>query len=150
MASRPFVGAAAGSRDRWRRPGWYAALVATVALAAASCSGSTGPVSSSRPKTTLTACTAAGRNAECGYVSVPQDWAHPAGMWTPRQNLSPALQHIGNYTPLDAAVQAMDSAMQGHFPPTRPLLVMAAYAAAFGIVAIKAVQMGVRRLASPR
>jgi ABC-2 type transport system permease protein len=60
-----------------------------------------------------------------------------AGMWTPRQNLSPALQHIGNYTPLDAAVQAMDAAMQGHFPPTRPLLVMAAYAAAFGIVAIR-------------
>jgi len=60
-----------------------------------------------------------------------------AGMWTPKQNLSPALQHIGNYTPLDAAVQAMDAAMQGHFPPTRPLLVMAAYAVVFSVVAIR-------------
>jgi ABC-2 type transport system permease protein len=60
-----------------------------------------------------------------------------AGMWTPRQNLAPALQHIGDYTPLAAAVQAMDAAMQGHFPPARPLLVMAAYAVVFGIVAIR-------------
>lgn len=60
-----------------------------------------------------------------------------AGMWTPKQNLSPALQHIGNYTPLDAAAQAMDAAMQGHFPPTRPLLVMAAYAVVFGVVAVR-------------
>jgi ABC-2 type transport system permease protein len=60
-----------------------------------------------------------------------------AGMWTPRQNLSPALQQVGNYTPLAAAVQAMDAAMQGHFPPARPLLVMAAYAVVFGIVAIR-------------
>jgi ABC-2 type transport system permease protein len=43
-----------------------------------------------------------------------------AGMWTPKQNLSPALQHVSNYTPLGAAVQAMDAAMQGHFPPTGP------------------------------
>jgi len=60
-----------------------------------------------------------------------------AGMWTPKQNLSPAFQHIGDYTPLAAAVQAMDAAMQGHFPPARPLLVMAACAVVFGIVAIR-------------
>jgi ABC-2 type transport system permease protein len=60
-----------------------------------------------------------------------------AGMWTPKQNLSPTLQHIGNYTPLNAAAQAMDAAMQGHFPPTRPLLVMATYAVIFGAVAIR-------------
>jgi ABC-2 type transport system permease protein len=60
-----------------------------------------------------------------------------AGMWTPKQNLSPVMQHIGNYTPLGAAVQAMDAAMQGHFPPTRPLLVMAAYAVVFGVAAIR-------------
>ena len=59
-----------------------------------------------------------------------------AGMWTPRQNLSPTLQHIGNYTPLDAAAQAMDAARQGHFPSARPLLVMAAYAVVFGVIAI--------------
>ena len=60
-----------------------------------------------------------------------------AGMWTPKQNLAPALQHVGNYTPLAAAVQAMDAAMQGHFPPTQPLLVMAAYAVIFGIAAVR-------------
>jgi ABC-2 type transport system permease protein len=60
-----------------------------------------------------------------------------AGMWTPKQNLAAALQHIGNYTPLDAAAQAMDAAMQGHFPPARPLLVMAAYAVVFGIAAVR-------------
>jgi hypothetical protein len=31
----------------------------------------------------------------------------------------------------------MDASMQGHFPSARPLLVMAAYAAAFGIVAVR-------------
>ena len=36
-----------------------------------------------------------------------------------------------------AAVQAMEAAMQGHFPPIQPLLVMAAYAVAFGIAAIR-------------
>jgi ABC-2 type transport system permease protein len=60
-----------------------------------------------------------------------------AGLWTPQQNLSPLLQHIGNYSPLGAAVQAMDAAMQGTFPAARPLLVMAAYAIVFGIAAIK-------------
>lgn len=44
---------------------------------------------------------------------------------------------LGNYTPLGAAVQAMDQAMQGHFPPARPLLVMTAYAVIVGIAAIK-------------
>jgi ABC-2 type transport system permease protein len=60
-----------------------------------------------------------------------------AGLWTPKQNLSPLLQHIGNYSPLGAAVQAMDSAMQGNFPPARPLLVMAAYAVVLGLIAVR-------------
>ena len=55
----------------------------------------------------------------------------------PKQNLAPLAQHIGNYTPLGAAVQAMDAAMQGNFPPARPLLVMVAYAVVFGIAAIR-------------
>jgi ABC-2 type transport system permease protein len=60
-----------------------------------------------------------------------------AGLWAPQQNLSPLLQHIGNYTPLGAAVQAMEAAMQGNLPSARPLLVMAAYAIVFGIAAVK-------------
>jgi ABC-2 type transport system permease protein len=60
-----------------------------------------------------------------------------AGLWGSQQNMSPLLQHIGNFTPLGSAVQAMDHAMQGTFPPARPLLVMAAYAIVFGIAALK-------------
>ncbi len=59
-----------------------------------------------------------------------------AGMWTPT-GMSPLLQHIGDYTPLGAAVQAMDAAMQGSFPPARPLLVMAVYAVVFSAAAIR-------------
>jgi len=60
-----------------------------------------------------------------------------AGLWAPRQDLSPVWQHIGSFTPLSAAVQAMQAAMQGHFPPAQPLLVMAAYAIAFGAAAVR-------------
>jgi len=60
-----------------------------------------------------------------------------AGLWAPRQDLAPVWQHIGTYTPLCAAVQAMESAMQGHFPGAQPLLVMAAYAVVFGVAAIR-------------
>lgn len=47
--------------------------------------------------------------------------------------MSPALQHISHYTALGAAVQAAQGAVQGTFPPTRPLLVMAGWAALFGV-----------------
>ncbi len=59
-----------------------------------------------------------------------------AGMWTPK-GMSSGLQHVSDFTPLGAAVQAMDSAMQGSFPGARPLLVMAGYAIVFGVAAIK-------------
>jgi len=60
-----------------------------------------------------------------------------AGMWTPKQNMAPALQHIGSFTPLGAAVQAMEASMQGSFPSARPLLVMAAYAVVSGFAAVR-------------
>lgn len=60
-----------------------------------------------------------------------------AGMWTPGQNMSPLLQHIGDYTPLGAAVQAMNATIQGSFPPASPLLVMAVYAVVFSAAAIR-------------
>jgi pimeloyl-ACP methyl ester carboxylesterase len=57
--------------------------LAVMALAAAGCGGTSGSPSASPspslPKTTLTACTVDGEPAVCGYVWVPQDWAHPAG-----------------------------------------------------------------------
>jgi len=82
MANRRFARLAVGARDQWRRPGWWAALIAAAALAAAGCGGTGPPPSaspSSLPRTMLTACTMAGRLAECGNVWVPQNWADPAG-----------------------------------------------------------------------
>lgn len=60
-----------------------------------------------------------------------------AGLWVPIQDMSPLLRHVSDYIPLGAAAQAMDAAMHGAFPPARPLLVMAACAAAFGVAAVR-------------
>jgi pimeloyl-ACP methyl ester carboxylesterase len=89
MASSRFARAASGSRDQRRRPGWWAALTAAVALAAVGCGGTSPPPSASPspslPRTTLTACTVDGLAARCGKVWVPQDWAHPDGPAMPLQ-----------------------------------------------------------------
>jgi ABC-2 type transport system permease protein len=45
------------------------------------------------------------------------------------------LVDIGNYTPLGAAVEAIQDSMLKGFPPAAPLLVLAAYAVAFGFLA---------------
>jgi ABC-2 type transport system permease protein len=45
------------------------------------------------------------------------------------------LVDISNYTPLGAAVEAIQDSMLQGFPPVAPLLVLAAYAAAFGFLA---------------
>jgi ABC-2 type transport system permease protein len=58
-----------------------------------------------------------------------------AGLWLPRAVMPPVLLDISNYTPLGAAVQAMQASMQTGFPPAAPLLVLAAYAAVFGYLA---------------
>ncbi len=58
-----------------------------------------------------------------------------AGMWLPRAMMPGALQGISNFTPLGAAVEAMQDSMQGQFPPAASLLVLAGYALVFGFVA---------------
>ena len=58
-----------------------------------------------------------------------------AGLWLPRALMPQALLDISNYTPLGAAVQAMQTSMQTGFPPATPLLVLAAYAVVFGYLA---------------
>jgi ABC-2 type transport system permease protein len=58
-----------------------------------------------------------------------------AGLWLPRAVMPPVLLDISNYTPLGAAVQAMQASMQSGFPPAAPLLVLAAYAVVFGYLA---------------
>jgi ABC-2 type transport system permease protein len=58
-----------------------------------------------------------------------------SGLYYPVQLLPGALQAISHFTPLGAAVQAMQAAMNVGFPPAAPLLVLAAYALVFGYLA---------------
>ena len=58
-----------------------------------------------------------------------------AGLYYPVQYLPGAFQAISHATPLGAAVQAMQAAMNVGFPPAEPLLVLAAYALVFGYLA---------------
>ena len=58
-----------------------------------------------------------------------------AGLWLPRELMPTLLRDISNYTPLGAAVQAIQSSMLTGFPPVAPLLVLAGYAVVFGFLA---------------
>lgn len=58
-----------------------------------------------------------------------------AGLWLPRAIMPDALQAISTYTPLGAAVAAIQDSMQTGFPPAAPLLVLTAYVLAFGWLA---------------
>jgi ABC-2 type transport system permease protein len=58
-----------------------------------------------------------------------------AGLWLPRAMMPAVLADISNYTPLGAAVEAMQDSMLQGFPPVAPLLVLAGYALAFGFLA---------------
>ena len=58
-----------------------------------------------------------------------------AGLWLPRALMPALLLDISNYTPLGAAVEAIQDSMLTGFPPAAPLLVLTAYAAVFGFLA---------------
>jgi ABC-2 type transport system permease protein len=58
-----------------------------------------------------------------------------AGLWLPRALMPSVLLTISNYTPLGAAVQAMQDSMLQGFPPAMPLLVLAVYPPVFGYLA---------------
>jgi ABC-2 type transport system permease protein len=58
-----------------------------------------------------------------------------AGLYYPVQLLPGVLQGISHFSPLGAAVQAMQASMNVGFPPAEPLLVLAAYALVFGFLA---------------
>ncbi len=58
-----------------------------------------------------------------------------AGLWYPIQLMPGVIQGISHFSPLGAAVQAMQDSMNVGFPPATPLLVLAAYALAFGFLA---------------
>jgi ABC-2 type transport system permease protein len=58
-----------------------------------------------------------------------------AGLWLPRAAMPTFLLDISNYTPLGAAVEAVQDSMQKGFPPVAPLLVLAGYTVVFGYLA---------------
>jgi ABC-2 type transport system permease protein len=58
-----------------------------------------------------------------------------AGLWLPRALMPDVLLTISNYTPLGAAVEAIQDSMLQGFPPVAPLLVLAGYALVFGFLA---------------
>ena len=60
-----------------------------------------------------------------------------AGLWVPRQLMPPVLRDISDFTPLGAAVQAIQASYQGGFPPAGPLLVLAVYAVISGYLAVR-------------
>ena len=60
-----------------------------------------------------------------------------AGLWVPRQNMAPALRHIGDFTPLGSAAQSILSSLQGAFPATHALIVMGVWAVVFSAAAVR-------------
>jgi ABC-2 type transport system permease protein len=60
-----------------------------------------------------------------------------AGLFFPVPALPSFVQHVSHATPLGAAVQALTDAAQGQWPHAQPLLILAAYAVAFGLAAAR-------------
>jgi ABC-2 type transport system permease protein len=60
-----------------------------------------------------------------------------AGLYVPRAAMPPSLQHIGDFTPLGAGVQALQDSMSGLWPQPLHLVVMAAYVVVFGAAAAR-------------
>jgi ABC-type uncharacterized transport system ATPase subunit len=58
-----------------------------------------------------------------------------AGLWLPRAFMPAVPLDISNYTPLGAAVQAIQDSVQTGFPPAAPLLVLAGYTLVFAFLA---------------
>ena len=60
-----------------------------------------------------------------------------AGLWWPREQMAPVVRDIGDWTPLGASVQALQDSMRGAFPAAQSLLVLAAWAVVFGVLAVR-------------
>jgi ABC-2 type transport system ATP-binding protein len=60
-----------------------------------------------------------------------------AGVFVPLAILPAGLRNVGDWTPLGAAVHALQDAMQTGFPPARFLLVLAGYAVVFSGLAVR-------------
>jgi ABC-2 type transport system permease protein len=60
-----------------------------------------------------------------GSIALPVVLLFFAGLWLPRALMSTVLLDISNYTPLGAAVEAIQNSIRTGFPPAAPLLVLA-------------------------
>jgi ABC-2 type transport system permease protein len=60
-----------------------------------------------------------------------------AGLWVPLAALPVQVRDISTWTPLGAAVQAIQDAMQTGFPPAGELLILVAYAIVAGFLAVR-------------
>jgi ABC-2 type transport system permease protein len=60
-----------------------------------------------------------------------------SGLFVPRALMGPVMRDIGDWTPLGAAVQALQDSMHGAFPSSQSLLVLAAWAVVFGALAVR-------------
>ena len=60
-----------------------------------------------------------------------------AGLWLPRAVMPTVLCDMSDLTPLGASAQALTGAMRGAFPSATSLLVLAAYALVFGLLAVR-------------
>ena len=58
-----------------------------------------------------------------------------SGLYFPMQLMPGVFGDISHFTPLGAAVEALQDSMLGRFPPVAPLVVMMAYALGFGYLA---------------
>jgi ABC-2 type transport system permease protein len=60
-----------------------------------------------------------------------------AGLWIPREIMSPVLRRIGDFTPLGASVQSLQDAMQGTFPSAEALAVLIGWTVVLGALALR-------------
>jgi len=60
-----------------------------------------------------------------------------SGMWIQQENMTSALRQISQWSPLGAAVHALQDSMQGTFPSAQSLLILAGWAVLFGVLAVR-------------
>ena len=60
-----------------------------------------------------------------------------AGLWIPRAQMPASLRQISDFTPLGAAVQALQDSMRGAWPHPAGLAVLAGYAVVFTLAAVR-------------
>lgn len=107
-------------------PGQAAGFVLALVLAAAALFG---------VGLTISALVPTGRAANAAGALTFFPMMFFAGLWVPRAAMPDALRHISDYTPLGAAVQALQDSSAGHWPHALHLGVLAVYAVGFSVLA---------------